>query len=196
MYTLYIDIRRQKSMIKGLMLLANGFEDTEALTTRDVLTRGGIAMTTASIDNNQLVQSSFGLNVYADTLLKEVNSKEFDFLVLPGGGRGTNNLFISNEVRNIIAEFVKQDKLVCAICAAPSILSRLGYMKGRNYTCFAGCNAGEGNYTANEVEIDGNFITARSMMYSIPFALAIIEKLLGLEAKEKVLIGLKGQVAK
>ena len=87
--------------------------------------------------------------------------------------------------------------MLCAICAAPSIYGKLGYFKDVKFTCFAGFNQGyEGNFTGEEVEVDGNFITARSMMYSVKFALAIIEKLLGTEAKEKVLIGLMGQVEK
>lgn len=182
--------------MKGLLLLADGFEDTEALTTRDVLTRGGIEIITCSINHSFEVTSSFGVKVQADSLIEEENESSYDFLVLPGGGRGTANLFASEQVHQKIAEFVNANKLICAICAAPSILTRLGYMVGKRYTCFAGVPNGEGIFTGNEVEIDGNFITARSMMYSIPFALAIIGKLIGSEAVDKVLVGLKGQIAK
>jgi len=117
--------------------------------------------------------------------------------VLPGGGRGTRNLAESNLVAFYIDRFVKANKLVCAICAAPSILGKLGYLKNEKYTCFAGCNWGfAGDFTGNEVEVSGNFITARSMKYSIPFALTIIERLLGKEAAQKVDIGLMGKTPK
>lgn len=178
----------------GLLLLANGFEDTEALTTRDVLLRAGIGITTSSINENRQVETSFGLTLLADkpiTILK--NFSDYDFLVLPGGGRGTVNLSESEEVKRIIGHFVKNNKLVCAICAAPSVIGNLGYLKDVKYTCYAGFNEGiDGIFTGNEVEVDGNFITARSMKYTIPFALAIVEKLIGTEAKEEVLIGLSG----
>ena len=177
------------------MLLADGFEDTEALTTRDVLVRAGIEVTTASISDYQQVQSSFGVEVLADALLKLIfDITSYDFLVLPGGGRGTQNLEQSQLVHSYIDKFIHFDKYVCAICAAPSILGHRGYLKDKMYTCFAGCEEGiEGVFTGAEVEKDGKFITARSMQYSIPFALTIIETLLGKEVAQKVEIGLKGQ---
>ena len=181
--------------MRGLMLLADGFEDTEALTTRDVLTRAGIEVTTASISDYQQVQSSFGVEILSDALLKLVfDITPYDFLVLPGGGKGTANLEASSIVHNCIDKFIKYDKYVCAICAAPSILGHRGYLKDKKFTCFAGCEKGiDGIFTGKEVEQDGKIITARSMMYSIPFGLKIIENLLGKEAAQKVEIGLKGQ---
>lgn len=185
-------------VMRGLLLLADGFEDTEALTTRDVLIRAGIEVTTASISDRLEVESSFGVHVLADALLKLIfDTTPFDFIILPGGGRGTRNLASSTLVATYIDKFVKANKLVCAICAAPSILGKLGYLENHKYTCFAGFNVGfAGEFTGNEVEMSGNFITARSMRYSIPFALTIIEKLLGKSIKEKVEIGLNGQTEK
>lgn len=184
--------------MRGLILLADGFEDTEALTTRDVLIRAGIEITTASITDYLQVQSSFGVEVLADSLLKLIfDINPYDFLVLPGGGRGTKNLESSELVKDYINLFKTRNKLICAICAAPSILGKMGLLKNVKYTCFAGFNEGiEGIFTGNEVEHDGNFITARSMNYSIPFALEIIETILGKETKEKVIIGLQGKVKK
>lgn len=180
--------------MRGLLLLADGFEDTEALTTRDVLIRAGIEITTASITDRLEVESSFGVHVLADALLKLIfDTTPYDFLVLPGGGRGTRNLSESPLVEMYIEKIVSKNKLVCAICAAPSILGKYGYLINKRYTCFAGCNKGvDGIFTGNEIEVCDNFITARSMKYSIDFALTIIEKLLGKEAKEKVGIGLIG----
>lgn len=184
--------------MRGLLILADGFEDTEALTTRDVLTRAGIEVKTCSITDRLEVESSFGVHVLADALLKLVFDLEpYDFIVLPGGGRGTRNLKECEFLKQYLDYFIEKKKLVCAICAAPSILGGFGYLQNRKYTCFAGFNAGiVGNFTGNEVEKDGNIITARSMQYSIPFALTIVETLLGKEVKEKVLIGLQGLTAK
>ena len=184
--------------MRGLLLLADGFEDTEALTTRDVLIRAGIEVTTASITDRLEVESSFGVHVLADALLKLIfDTTPYDFIVLPGGGRGTRNLSESPLVPQYLQKFVSANKLVCAICAAPSILGKLGYLTNEKYTCFAGFNVGfAGDFTGNEVEVSGNFITARSMRYSVPFALAIIEKILGKEIKNKVEKGLNGLDAK
>ena len=180
--------------MKLLMLLADGFEDTEALTTIDVLIRAGIEVTTASITDRLEVQSSFGVHVLADALLKLIiDTTPYDGIILPGGGRGTRNLSESPLVEMYLQKFASKNKLLCAICAAPSVLGKYGYLVGHKYTCFAGFNEGiTGDFTGNEVEVSDNIITARSMHYSIPFAIAIIEKLVGEETKEKVLVGLQG----
>lgn len=184
--------------MRGLLILADGFEDTEALTTRDVLIRAGIEVTTCSITDRLEVESSFGVHVLADALLKLIfDCEPYDFIVLPGGGRGTRNLKECEFLKAYLDYFSLHDKLICAICAAPSVLGYYGYLDNRKYTCFAGFNEGiRGIFTGNEVERDDNIITARSMQYSIPFALEIIDYLLGSEVKEKVLVGLQGKVAK
>lgn len=180
--------------MKALMILADGFEDTEALTTRDVLIRAGIEVTTASITDRLEVESSFGLHILADALLKLIfDTTPYDAIILPGGGRGTRNLAESPLVEMCLQKFASKNKLLCAICAAPSILGKYGYLINEKYTCFAGFNKGiAGDFTGNEVEKSHNIITARSMRYSIPFALTIIESLLGSKEKEKVLVGLSG----
>lgn len=180
--------------MKLLMLLADGFEDTEALTTRDVLIRAGIEVATASITDRLEVESSFGVRVLADALLKLVfDTTPYDGIILPGGGRGTKNLSESPLVEMYLQKFASKNKLLCAICAAPSVLGKYGYLANQKYTCFAGFNTGiAGDFTGNEVEKSNNVITARSMQFSIPFALTIIETLLGKNAKEKVHAGLQG----
>ena len=87
----------------------------------------------------------------------------------------------------------ENNKLMCAICAAPMVLGKYGLLHNKKFTCFAGCNEGlDGNFTAKEVEIDGNIITGRSMLYSVPFGLAILEYLLGKDAKERVYKQIEG----
>lgn len=182
--------------MQGLMLLANGFEDTEALTTRDILSRAGIKVVTSSIDDKTNVISSFGLNVKTDISLKKIKENEYDFLILPGGGVGTKNLKESEEVSKLVLSFYNKYKLIGAICAAPSVLGRLGLLKDKRYTCYAGCNEGEGILTNHEMDVFGNIITARSMLYTIPFALAIVEKLVGKEIANKVYQGIEGLTCK
>ena len=131
-------------------------------------------------------------------LLKKIKDcSSYDFVVLPGGGLGTKNLLGCEFLKAYLDEFALHNKTIAAICAAPSVLGKYGYLENKKYTCFAGFNEGiRGNFTGKEVERDGNIITARSMHYSIPFALEIIDYLVGSEVKEKVLVGLNGLVAK
>lgn len=178
----------------GLLLLANGFEDSEALTTRDVLIRAGIKITTASIHDDLYVRSSHGLLIKADLLLDGLNLfNEFDFLVLPGGGLGVNNLIISQKVLNTVMIFENQHKLIAAICAAPTILGKLNLLKGKNFTCFKGCEIGvDGKYIGTATCVVDNIITARSMFYSVDFALEIIKYLFNEDKKNQVYESLLG----
>lgn len=188
---------RRFIMIKGLMLLADGFEDSEGVVTRDILVRAGIDLTTASIKNSKEVATSLGLIVQCDKMIGEIKESEYDFIVLPGGGRGTANLVSSDDVHRLLDDFHKKDKLLCAICAAPSVLGRYGYLVNKKFTCFPSFENGiNGFYTGKEVETDHQLITARSMAFSIPFALAIVQRLLGEAIVERVSIGIKGLAKK
>lgn len=165
-------------MNKILLLLADGFEDVEALGTCDLLLRSGQAVITATISDNLEVISSFKIKIKADTYLKNINADDFDVLVLPGGGLGVKNLGESKLVKSIVEDFIKKDKIVAAICAAPSILGKYGYLRDKRYTCYAGFNEGiDGHFTAEECVIDGKIVTARSMKYFAKFAYAILKVL-------------------
>ena len=178
----------------GLILLADGFEDVEALAPRDLLIRAGVKVTTTSISNSFNVTTSHGVLLNADIVLSEVNSDSYDFVILPGGGRGTQNLLKSELVSEVVLEFAKEHKLICAICAAPMVLAKLGLLRNKRYTCFAGCNEGlDGIFTGREVEHDDNIITGRSMLYSVPFGLEIIKTLLGDEIKQKIYKQIEGK---
>ena len=179
----------------GLMLLGHGFEDNEALTTRDVLLRAKINVYTTSLDDSKVVVSSHGLAVMSDLNLKQAINLDYDFIILPGGLKGVNNILASKEALSLIEKMNAHHKLIFAICAAPSILIKLGLLKGVPFTCFPGFeNGNEETYLKDEgVVISERFITAKSMYYSIDFALAIIEKLLGKEKRTQVLKSLKGE---
>lgn len=173
--------------MKLLMLFADGFEDVEAVATRDVLVRAGIEVVDARIKEDETVISSHKMYFNHFKRLSEVNFAEFSGIILPGGSRGVNNLLNSDEVIKTVKEFANSSKLVCAICAAPMVLDKAGLLKGKDFTCYPGCEVGlEGNYTGKEVVVLEKMITARSMLYSIPFGLAIIEKLLGKEISSKI----------
>lgn len=168
------------------MILANGFEDTEALATRDVLIRAGLDVKTVSLNECLEVQTSFGIVIKADLYSEEVTTN-FDAIVLPGGKRGVDNLSNSLLVTQLLKHAFENKKLVAAICAAPSIPARLNYLKDYKYTCYSGFEEYYPSTYINEpVVVDKNIITARSMYYSQDFALAIIEYLLGKEKRTSV----------
>ena len=180
--------------MKALLLLADGFETVEALQSVDVLTRTHkIEVVTASITDSFLVSSSIGIMVHAMALLREIPLQNFDFLILPGGKKGVENLGASPLVIETIREFLDNGKDVHAICAAPSILGSLGYLDGLPYTCFPGFQKGNGKYRDTGVVVTPHIITGHSMGYTLPFAEAIVEKYLGEEGKASIAPGIYGK---
>ncbi|HEY8395262.1 MAG TPA: DJ-1 family glyoxalase III [Bacilli bacterium] len=180
--------------MKGIVILADGFEDTEAIATIDVLKRSKLDITTVSFDSLQ-VTSQYNLQVKADKLLKDVKYEDYDFLVIPGGRAVFNVLDKRKELSAVIKSFMDHNKLVAAICAGPTQIGKLGYLKGRKYTCFPSCETGiEGNLQQTKgVVRDGNIITAKAMAFAIDFALEIVDFLQGSKQKEAVFKSIRGE---
>ena len=168
----------------AIFIYADGFEDTEAIASRDVLVRAGFQVFDYVLNSTGEVTSSHGMK-FVGKYIKDLPLA--DVVVLPGGSRGVQNLLKSSCVDEMIQNHYKNGKLVCAICAAPMVLGKNGLLKGLPFTCYPGCEEGlEGNYTGNEVVVTDRIITARSMLYSIPFGLAIIEKMMGKEKRDLI----------
>ncbi len=183
-------------MKKGLLLLADGFEETEAIATHDILTRSHeITCVMASIKDSLEVASSMGMVIKADVLIADVDETKFDFLVLPGGKVGVENLKACPKVKELVLSFYQKSKGVYAICAAPSILGELGLLDDKAYTCFPGFECGRGKWKSEEGAVsDGNIITGHSMAFSIPFAEEIVKRECGQEALDRIHPGTRGGI--
>lgn len=181
--------------MRGLIILANGFEDTEALTTIDVLKRSGLEIITATPNRDLKVITQYKHEIKANLYLGDVKAEEYDFLVLPGGGAVASVLQKLESLPPIINAFVSRKKLVAAICAAPTLLGMNGYLQGLDYTCFPGCESPSygGNHVNQGVVVTDKIITGKAMYYTIDFVLAIIEKLQGDAQKQKVFKSIKGE---
>ena len=187
--------------MKGVTLfLANGFEDMEALGTRDVLIRGGVPVLTVSITDEYLVESSHGLAVSADTSWADVEVMEpgtdaRDVMIFPGGMPGSKNLAQHAELMEILQDHWARGGAVAAICAAPGlVVSQLPGLEGKKFTCFPGFEealiAKGAIHTPESTVTDGNLITGRGAGHAVNFGLAILRYLKGDEAAEKVKAGL------
>ena len=115
-------------MAKVLIPLANGFEDIEAVAVIDILRRGGVEVVTASIHDSRIVKSAHGIRMEADALFADVASADYDAIVLPGGGEGTENLKRSAVVAERLRRQHDEKCLLCAICAAPTVLETAGVL--------------------------------------------------------------------
>ena len=165
--------------MQGLIILANGFEDSEAIITIDLLRRSKIKLDLVSLDKELNITSSHQVKYICDKSYQDINLSKYDFLIIPGGQAVFKYHLNSNLTKSIVKFFMDQKRLVACICAAPMILGVMGYLKGKNYTCFPGCESSdyEGHYQNQKVVVDGNIITAQAMGATFEFCQAIITKL-------------------
>ena len=167
---------------KLLMMLAEGFEEVEAITPSDLLRRANILITTCSISNSLNVKGGHGVIMQADQLSYQINIEEYNGIILPGGMPGTTNLGKSNYVKKFVLDIFKTHGLVAAICAAPMILSDFGILQNKSATCYcnyqASLKCGQVHPRA-QVVVDDNIITSQGMGTAMAFGLTILEYLEG-----------------
>lgn len=171
--------------------LAEGFEEIEAITIIDLLRRGGVQVQSVSIEDDLLVKGAHGISILADVNLKNAGT-EVDGHILPGGMPGTENLFDSDMLREIFIEANRQNILIGAICAAPSVLGRWGLLQGKDATCYPGFEkylAGA-NVLDEVIVIDKNVYTSRGPGTAMDFGLALVEAFISKEKMEEVKAGL------
>ena len=160
------------------MFLAEGFEEVEALAPLDLIRRAGLEIKTVGVGAKTVV-GSHGIPVVADMTDTDYSDDAPDMVILPGGMPGTKNLDASETVHKAISSATKNGAYVCAICAAPMILGKLGLLVGKKATCFPGFEeylAGA-IVTGQKVAVDGKIITAKGMGAGIEFGLAIVAAL-------------------
>ena len=182
--------------MKLLMILADGFEDVEAIATCDVLLRGKEIVDRVSVTGNNEIISKNTNKLRVNFKIDEVDITSYDGLIIPGGPASFTILDKLPVVNDLIHYFMKENKLVSAICAAPFLIGRLGYLNGKNFTVHPGFEDQVigGTYLREKgVVRDGNIITAKSMYYSIEFGLAIYEYFHGREAREILEKSLQGE---
>jgi len=179
-------------MAKVLVPMADGFEDIEAVTVIDVLRRGGVEVVTASIGDSLDVRSSHGIAMKADALFKDVSDGEFDAIVLPGGGEGTDNLRACEPLIERLRRQKDENKLLCAICAAPLVLLDAGVADpGLHMTCYPSMMMElDRPYTNVPVVTDGDLVTGQGPGSALLFALVVLQSLVGDTITQKVARGM------
>lgn len=168
------------------VFLADGFEETEALTPVDILRRCGVEVITVGV-GGKTITGAHNITVVADITDSEVSNEDLQAVILPGGMPGTLNLEKSAVVQECIDYAVRNDLYVCAICAAPSILGHKNLLSGRKATCFPGFEKDllGADATGELVAEDGKFITGKGPGAAFEFGLLIASKLCGDEVSDK-----------
>lgn len=169
-------------------MLAEGFEEVEALTTVDLLRRADIDVTMVSVTGSLKVTGSHNIAIMADRLIEETDLQESDIIILPGGMPGTLNLQNHEAVSKAILDFAQEQKWIAAICAAPKILGSLGILEGKHATCYPGYESELTGATLQEDSVvqDKRIITSRGLGTAIPFSLKLIEVLAGKDTAKKI----------
>lgn len=168
--------------------LATGFEEIEAITVIDILRRAKLNVITISIGEDKTVVGAHNIPVLADKIFEEINYEEIDMIILPGGVLGTSNLENHIELKKRVIEFDLDNKLIGAICAAPSIIGKLGLLEDKEAICYPGLEDKLFNakISKNSTVVSDNIITSKGIGSAIEFSLTIVETILGKEVADKL----------
>lgn len=173
--------------MKIAMILAEGFEEAEAVITADLLRRAGVDLILTGLDGGS-VCGSHGITLEADRTLDELPD-ELDGVVLPGGMPGSAYLGESEELKKLVCQLHNDSSLVAAICAAPAkALAAFGILDGRKFTCYPGLEMEipSGQFVEEPVVVDGNIITSRGVGTAGLFGLALVEYLVDRATAQKL----------
>ena len=163
----------------ALVILHSDFEEIEAITTIDVLDRAGIDITIASREESLNVTGRSGITVLANALLPDALGDTYDVLIIPGGP-GTPRMLDDERILQAIKEYINPGKILAAICAAPIILQKAGVLVGKRFTSHNSVwNLLPEVDRKHAVLTDNNLVTGNGPAAAIPFALAIVESVLG-----------------
>ena len=162
------------------ILLANGFEEVEAIAPLDIIRRAGFDVMTAGVGGD-VICGAHGISVECDTVIEAILPEEVEGIILPGGMPGTTNLQENGNVCELIEYCRKNELLLAAICAAPMILGEMGILSGHDAVCFPGFE--EHLHGADicdcPVAVSENIITARGAGAALEFGAAIVDYFAG-----------------
>jgi protein deglycase len=176
-------------MKKVCILLAKGFEEVEAITPIDYLRRAGAEVITAGIGGTQ-IQGAHGMTIITQTELSQIQSDDFDCVVIPGGGPGSAAIAADGHCTAFIRRHAAANKMIAAICAAPALVlgEACGLLAGKRFTCYPGMESrvSGGIFTEGRVVTDGQFITSRGPGSAGDFSVAIARALIGNTAADQL----------
>ena len=173
------------------IILGTGFEEIEAVAPCDILRRGGVEVKFAGIGGT-LIKGGNGITVQADCTVEEMELENMELIMLPGGMGGVRSILGSETAMNAVKYAYENGKLVSAICAAPTILAKLGITDGKHATVYPGMEDQMGSAIMEDAHAvrDGKVLTGRAPGAALEFGYMLLEELKGAETAQKVRSGM------
>ncbi len=173
-------------MKTALVILAEGFEEIEAIAVIDILRRAGVECTVAAQHDGKFVTGKVGVQVVADELLSDVRDQSFDLVYLPGGP-GARHLRKDPAVLELANKQASANGLIAAICAAPAVLQQAGLLDGRRYTAHPSVKSELPAILEDQAVVwDENIATSRGAGTAIELGLSLVERLCGTEKADVI----------
>lgn len=171
--------------LSALVLLFEGFEEVEALTPVDLLSRANVAVTLAGVDTAEPVTGRSNISVQLACQLQDLPTRKFDCLIVPGGP-GIAKLRRHPLLCETLRKHHQSGGILACICAAPLLMLDAGILPGPAYTCHPSAENELPNAQKKGVVHDHNSITARGAGNAIPFSLALIQHLIDKETAHSI----------
>lgn len=171
-----------------VILLGNGFEESEAIVPADLLRRAGVEVVLTALKGME-VTSSHGVTVKADATLEALDADRIDLLFLPGGLGGVEAIQSCPAALKLVRAVYDKGKYLTAICAAPTILGAMGLLEGRRAVCYPGMEdglTGADVQRGHGVVVDGNLVTGEAAGSAFEFGLKLVELLKGSVTAQQV----------
>jgi len=161
------------------IIAPNKFRDEELNHPKEILENQGIAISVASKNTKNAV-GALGAKVKVDLDVSEIDIRRYDALILVGG-EGAMLYFNDPQIHKIVKDAYKKEKIIGAICIAPTILANSGILKGKKVTSFPteekNLEQKEAIYTGENITTDGQIITANGPSSARLFGKKIFELL-------------------
>ena len=180
------------------ILLGTGFEETEAIAPCDILKRANIPVQFVGLTGLE-VRGGHGIGVCADITIDQLDPDAMDMIVLPGGMGGVNSILVCEKALDVVRYAWENDRFVAAICAAPTVLAKLGITDGRKAACYPGLEDRMGSADMQPgvaTVTDGKLLTGAGPGTAIDFGLLLVRTLKGEAAAKSVYDGLVYRLAR
>lgn len=173
--------------MKALIPIAHGSESLETVTVANILRRGGVEVTLASVESSTTVLGTRDIKLIADAAFSDAGRRDYDLIVLPGGEKGAATLADHFALVEKLRAQRQQHKWTAAICAAPAlVLSKHGLLDGKQATCYPALREQLLHYVDLPVVVDGHCVTSQGPATAVAFGLKLVEVLCGEPAARKV----------